>query len=198
MNRSRQWLVAISFFVSFAAVTLLVAALGPGVAADNGDTYFVVCKHEDLDRDREWTSMASDPPLEGWRLSLSGPRALWLEGTTPEHGCLTFPPVVEKGTTYTVCEVLKPGWTNTYRYASADGPPGGELCTSDECCMSYYVPPDYAGPVEVLFGNYVEPVGGETELASRLALLAPWLGLGAVVVLAILTIRTLVLKAGSA
>ena len=173
MNRSRRCLIAISFVVSFTAVTLLMAALYlPQVAADNGEWYFVVCKHEDLDKDGVWESMERDPPLNGWTFDIEGPAGPLGQQTTSGDGCTQFPTFPQPGT-YTVCEHLQDGWVKSY-------PNGAELC------IPYAVQPGATpyGPIEKVFGNYRLPVGGETEPASRLALLAPWLGLGAVILFA--------------
>jgi len=200
MNRSRRWLVTISFFVSLAAVTLVMGELCLPQVAANGQRYFVVCKHEDLDKDREYTGMGSDPMRNGWTFDVLGPQgALLWQQTTSGDGCTVFPNIQESGT-YTVCEHLQDGWINSYRYAAPPlgTPPGGELCTSDLCCMSHYVSLEYVGPIEILFGNYRQPVGGETEPASMFVLLAPWLGLGAVIVLVGIAASARRRRAGSA
>jgi hypothetical protein len=172
MERSRRRLIGASLLFSVAAVSVLIAALGClEVAADSRTRWFVVCKYEDLDRDGNWASFDSDPPLNGWTFTLEGPPGPPEQKTTSgDAGCAVFDKEVLSFEDYIICEDLKTGWVNS-------DPGGGKVC------KSYSVLPDYIGPIEVLFGNYRMPVGGETGPTSRLTLLAPWLGLAALVLI---------------
>jgi hypothetical protein len=190
MERSRRWLIAVGLLVSVTAVSVLMVALYcPGVAAQGESPWwFYVCKYEDLNKDGQWTSFDSDPPLNGWNFTLEGPPGPPEQKTTSgDVGCAVFDKAIQPFQTYTICEDLQTGWVNS-------DPGGGELC------KSYAIPPDFRpGPIEVLFGNHGLPVGGETEPASRLALLAPWLGLGSLVLLVgVALIATRVRRADSA
>jgi hypothetical protein len=183
MNVSKRLLVSIGPVLTVAALAvILLVAAAAGVAAQPADPYFDVWKHEDPDQDG-FDNFDRDPPLEGWHFTVQFPAGvLFDQGSTNENGNVQFHGIL-RGETYLICEMLKDGWINLE--------PGGDGC------MSVPVPPNQNGPIELVFLNYREPVGGETEPANRRALLAPWLGLGAVIVFLGIAASALRRRAGS-
>jgi hypothetical protein len=152
--------------VSIAAVSVLLLVLVCVEISAQLPPSFDVWKHEDLDKNGVFDNWDRDPSLEGWDFTVEDSGGLFAQGSTDENGNVKFPGI-SCCETYTICEVLKPGWTN-----SAPGAAG---------CMVVTVPENQNGPIELVFLNYRSAVGGATEPASRYALLAPWLALGALI-----------------
>jgi hypothetical protein len=172
MARARWWTV-VKLLLTLATVSMLWALLSSSAMMQDqqGGWVFEVCKYEDLNRNGGWD--AGEPGLEDWAFTLQGSGPLAQMGTTNESGCVLFAPV-SLPDTYTVCEHLKAGWANSE-------PGGGDLCQS---IALEGPPPIPAGFVPFQFGNYRIRVGGITRPGRDLALLAPWVGLGALILVA--------------
>jgi hypothetical protein len=173
MEKQRRYRMAkgraskvIRLLVLVVTLSVLLALVGsPGVLGA-GCWVFEIFKYEDLDKNGQWD--AGEPGLEGWEFTLTGPGCCE-QKTTDANGMISFTPVCQLGA-FSVCETLKPGWVNSE-------PGGGKLC-EDRLIIAPPDPPDQ-NFISLQFGNYPQAVGGVTQPGRGLALLAPWLGLGA-------------------
>ena len=128
-------------------------------------------KFEDEDGSGSWDP--GEPGLDGWTIHLfNASGSVHMTATTSGGGAYTFTGVPPG--TYTVCEELQSGWTETFPTSGADcvtpgdpaadnstpGPIGYTVDLSASCCSGQQV-------TGLDFGNHSEPVSDQPECQKQ-------------------------------